>query len=211
MVNDIKKTELDELTKIAMELQSLAQGGLTYTKDIYDKERFERIRELSAEIMRLKTGYSIEQVKTLFCNETGYQTPKMDTRAAIFQDDKILLVKEKDEWSMPGGWLDYNETVASNTVKEVKEEAGLDVIPKKIVALQDRNQHNKPIYAYGICKVFVLCEVIGGSFQTNIETTDSGYFGIDELPKLSDDKCTFEQVKMCFDAYRETNWEVIFD
>ena len=90
----------------AIELQSLAQAGLTYGKDIFDRERYERIREISAEIMAYKTDIPVQKVKDLFCNETGYQTPKLDTRAAIFQNGKILLVKENSgKWSLPGGGL----------------------------------------------------------------------------------------------------------
>ena len=91
----------------AKELQFLAQAGLTYTKDDFDKERFERIRAIAAEMMSLQSSLPLERVKGLFCNETGFQTPKLDTRAAIFADNKILLVKEKNgTWSMPGGWVD---------------------------------------------------------------------------------------------------------
>ena len=112
----------------AKELQFIAQAGLTYTKDPFDKERFERVREIAAEIMSLQGRLPLEQVKDLFCNETGFQTPKLDTRAAIFKDNKILLVKEKNgTWSMPGGWVDVMQTIRSNTVKEVREEAGLYV------------------------------------------------------------------------------------
>lgn len=203
--------DLDALTKLAMELQSIAQNGLTYTKDKYDKERFERVREISAEIMAMKTGLPVEKVKNLFCSEEGYQTPKLDTRAAIFNENGILLVKERGKWSLPGGWVDYNQSISSNTVKEVKEEAGLDVAPVKVIAIQNRNQHNFPKYAYEICKVFVLCDVKGGSFQPNIETSESGYFSLDNLPELDEDKNVFPQIKMCFDAYNSKNWEVPFD
>lgn len=142
----------------AKELQFIAQAGLTYTKDLFDKERFERIREISAEIMSLQSKLPLSEIKDLFCNETGFQTPKLDTRAAIFKDNKILLVEENDgTWSMPGGWVDVMETVKSNTVKEVKEEAGLDVDAVRVIALHDRNLHNQPPYAYNVCKVFVLC------------------------------------------------------
>lgn len=203
--------DLDALTKLAMELQSIAQNGLTYTKDKYDKERFERVREISAEIMAMKTGLPVEKVKNLFCSEEGYQTPKLDTRAAIFNENGILLVKERGKWSLPGGWVDYNQSISSNTVKEVKEEAGLDVAPVKVIAIQNRNRHNFPKYAYEICKVFVLCDVKGGSFQPNIETSESGYFSLDNLPELDEDKNVFSQIKMCFDAYNSKNWEVPFD
>lgn len=96
-------------------------------------ERFERLREIAAEMMEEGTGLPIEKVRDVFCNETGFQTPKMDTRAAIFQGDKILLVKEKNgTWSLPGGWVDVNQSVAENVVKEAKEEAGLDVVPVRM-------------------------------------------------------------------------------
>ena len=196
----------------AKELQFIAQAGLTYTKDPFDKERFERIREIAAEIISLRGGLPLAQVKDLFCNETGFQTPKLDTRAAIFKDDKILLVEENDgTWSLPGGWVDVMETVKSNTVKEVKEEAGLDVEAVRVIALHDRNLHNQPPYAYNVCKVFVLCEVKGGCFHPNIETVGSGYFGLDELPPLSVDKNSYQQIEMCFTARSDKNWQVKFD
>jgi ADP-ribose pyrophosphatase YjhB (NUDIX family) len=195
----------------AMELQAIAQNGLTYTKDIYDKERFERIREISAEIMSRKTGLSLDIVKNVFCGETGYQTPKLDVRAVIFKDGKILLVKEKGLWSLPGGWVDYNESVRSNTIKEVKEETGLDVLPIRIIAIQDRNKHNEPRYAYGICKIFVMCDVISGEFKSNLETSESSYYDLDELPELDNEKSTYKQINMCFEAYQDDNWMVPFD
>lgn len=203
--------EIDELTELAMELQAIAQNGLTYTKDSFDKERFERVREISAALMSLKTGFPIEKVKDLFCIEEGYQTPKLETRAAIFEKSEILLVKEKGKWALPGGWVDYDESVASNTIKEVKEEAGLDVIPIKIIAIQRRNNHNCPKYAYEICKIFVLCTVKGGKFEKNNETIESRYFALDNLPELDEDKTVYSQVKMCFDAYQDKEWNVIFD
>lgn len=196
----------------AVELQSLAQAGLTYGKDIYDKERYERIRDISAEMISHKTDIPVKKVKELFCNETGYQTPKLDTRAAIFDDGKILLVKENSgKWSLPGGWVDVNVSVRENTIKEVKEESGLDVTADKIIAVQDRAKHNLPVYAYGVCKIFVLCSVIGGEFEKNIETTESRYFNEDELPELATEKNTEEQIKMCFEAYESKNWITLFD
>ena len=197
----------------AMELQSLAQAGLTYGRDLYDKERYERIREISAEIMSQMSDIPTETVKTLFCNETGYQTPKIDTRAAIFKDGKILLVHESNgKWSLPGGWCDVNVSVAENTIKEVKEESGLDVVVKSVIAIQDRAKHNLPIYAYGVCKIFMLCSVNGGKFVENIETVGFDYFSEDALPNLAAEKNNEEQIRMCFDAYRAgDNWRTIFD
>lgn len=205
---DDKKPWLDW----AIELQFIAQAGLTYSKDAFDLERFERIREISAEIMSMKSGWDIEKVKDVFCNETGFQTPKLDTRAAIFKDDKILLVKENNgTWSMPGGWVDVNESIKSNTIKEVKEESGYNAVPIKLIAVQDRNKHNPPQYAYGISKVFVHCEIIDGDFTPNIETLERDFFAIGSLPKLAEEKNTKEQIELCYEAHKSENWEVVFD
>lgn len=196
----------------AVELQSLAQAGLFYGKDKFDMERYERIREISAEMISDRSEIPVKKVKDLFCNEIGYQTPKIDTRAAIFKDNKILLVKETNgTWSLPGGWCDVNVSVKENTIKEVKEEAGLDVSADLVIAVQDREKHNLPIYAYKVCKIFVLCSVIGGNFEENIETTDSRYFAIEELPKLATEKNTKEQVIMCFEANNSEHWTTLFD
>lgn len=196
----------------AVELQSLSQAGLFYGKDKFDIERYERIREIAAEMISFKSEIPIDKVKDLFCNEMGYQTPKLDTRAAIFQDGKILLVKENNgTWSLPGGWVDVDVSVKENVIKEVKEEAGLDVTADFVIAVQDREKHNLPVYAYKICKIFVMCSVVGGSFQSNNETVESQYFGMDELPLLAEEKNNVEQIKMCFDAYHAEHWETMFD
>ena len=197
----------------AIELQSIAQAGLTYGKDVYDKERYERIRDISAEMVSHMTDLSFNKVKDLFCNESGYQTPKLDTRAAIFKDGKILLVQENNgKWSLPGGWVDVNVSVGENAVKEVKEEAGLDVVAESIIAVQDRSKHNLPVYAYGVCKVFVLCTSIGGSFVDNSETVGYGYFDEHDLPDLATEKNNKEQIRMCFEAFRDKDgWKTVFD
>lgn len=204
---------MEKWLKWAIEIQSLSQIGLAYTKDVYDRERYERLREISAEMLAKKTELSIEKVKDLFCNETGYQTPKIDTRAVIFRDNKILLVHENNgTWSLPGGWCDVLESVKSNTEKEVREETGLNVKAVKIISIQDRNKHNKPIYAYGVCKIFVLCEVINGKFVENIETTEIRYFSLQDLPhNLAEEKTNKEQIEMCFKAYLNENWQTQFD
>lgn len=196
----------------AMELQSLAQAGLFYGKDIYDKERYQRIRDISAEMLAQTSELPTETVKSLFCNEVGYQTPKLDTRAAIFQDGKILLVEENNgTWALPGGWVDLFESIKSNTEKEVREEAGLDVRATKLIAVQDRDKHNLPRYAYGICKVFLLCELLGGSFQENSETVGYDWFDLDHLPRLAEEKNTREQIALCFQAHRTKQWDTVFD
>lgn len=198
--------------KWAVELQALAQAGLQYGHDKFDFERYEHIRDIAAQMVAHQTDLPLKKVKDLFCNETGYQTPKLDSRAAVFQGDKILLVQESDgRWSLPGGWVDVDLSVGENAVKEVREEAGLEVIPERIIAVQDREKHNQPPYAYKVCKVFVLCRLVGGHFQENIETTESRYFGLDELPPLATEKNTEEQIRMCFEACQAEHWTTLFD
>lgn len=183
-----------------------------YEKDVYDK-RYERIREIFAEIISRMSDMPTEKVSELFCNETGYHATKFDTRAAIFKEGKILRVCENNcKRLLPSGWCDVNVSVGENTVKEVKEEAGLEVIADKIIAIQDRAKHNLPIYAYGVCKMFVQRSLTGGDFQENIETTGYGYFDMDNLPEFSEEKNNGQQIKMCFDScYADDNRKTIFD
>ena len=196
----------------AKELQFLAQCGLAYSQNKFDIERFERIREISSEMISYKSGISKEKVKDLFCSETGFQTPKIDTRAAIFKDGKILLVQENNgKWSLPGGWCDACESVKSNTEKEAREEAGVDVEAERIIAIQDRKRHNLPVYAYDIIKIFVLCRLIGGEFKKNTETLASGFFDEDNLPPLAEEKNNPEQIKMCFEFFKNSSMITLFD
>jgi len=201
----------DQIVEWAKELQSLAQAGLFYGRDVFDRERYQRIRDISAEMMAARTGIPAEKIADLFCGDVGYQTPKIDTRAAIFQRDRILLVCEKGRWSMPGGWCEYNLSPKENTIKETKEEAGLDVIVKSVIAIQDRDRHNLPPYAYGVVKVFYECEIIGGTFMQNSETSESAFFALRELPPLAEEKCTRAQIEMCFRAHGDDHWKTQFD
>lgn len=194
------------------ELQAIAQNGLTFVRDVYDKERYLRLREISAEMMAHVTDTPIEKVRELFCYERGYQTPKIDVRAAMVEDGKILLVQENSgKWSIPGGWCDINLSVKENAVKEAREEAGLDIEVGRVVALQDRSKHNFPPQLSSICKVFVLCKVLGGSFQANSETLASGWFSPDALPEMDNGKTTAEQVALCIEASRAEYWETRID
>lgn len=203
----------DKWLDFAIRIQSIAQAGLLYGKDQYDKERYGELRKIAAEMISEKTDISVEKVYDLFCNETGYQTPKVDTRAAVFMDDKILLVHENNgTWSLPGGWCDVDQSIASNTEKEVKEEAGFTVKAEKLIAVQDWRKHNVTNYAYGVVKAFVMCRYESGNFEENIETTEIAFFGKDELPDhLAVEKCTREQILMCFEAYKNPEMPTLFD
>ncbi len=208
----VEKDKYEPWFSWAQELQALAQCGLAYTKNIFDRGRFERIREISAEILSYQTGIEKEKVEELFCNETGFQTPKLDTRAAIFKDDKVLLVQENDgRWSLPGGWVDMDQSIASNTVKEIYEEAGLKAEPVRLIALHDKRKHCPKKYIHNIITAYVLCKELGGEFLENIETISTGYFSLDELPPIAEEKNSIDQIKMCFDAHRDENWKIVID
>lgn len=211
---DEKTTQNDRILAYAMEIQSIAQCGLAYCKDPYDRERYERLRKLAAEMVSERLSVPTDRIRDVFLCESGYQTPKVDTRAAVFDDGgRILLVHEKNgTWSLPGGWCDVDQSVFSNTEKEVAEETGLSVKAKCLIAVQDWRRYNVTNYLFGVVKTFVLCQPLSGAFAENIETTEVRYFAMDELPeKLAVEKTTRAQIEMCFTAYADPNWQVQCD
>ena len=203
----------DRILDWAMKIQSIAQTGLAYCRDEFDRERYTELRELSAEMLAERTELPVGRVRELFCGESGYQTPKLDTRAAIVEDGRILLVRERDgRWALPGGWCDVDRSVAENTVKEALEETGLTVEAERLIAVQDWRRHNACNYIYGIIKIFVLCRAIGGEFAQNIETTETAYFSAEELlEQLAVEKTSREQALMCLDAATGRLPGVLFD
>lgn len=198
----------------ARELHALAQTGLYYTQDIYDRERYERIKEMSDEMMAVLMSTTPEAISVLRSEDSGYQTPKVDTRGAVWNNEnKILLVQENDGfWSLPGGWMDVTETVSSNVLKEIKEEAGCNAKIIELVAIQDRNTHNPGNNPYTIIKIFVNCIFESLNFEKNSETIDAQFFDINDLPPLYEAKTTKEQILLCARAYQSKNkWQVTFD
>lgn len=197
----------------ASKLQSIAQAGLTFSSGQYDLDRYEQIRTLSVEIMQEYTGISHEKVRDLFAGETGYQTPKVDIRAAVIKDNKILMIREKADgaWALPGGWADVNSSVSESAVRECLEEAGAVVVPKRIIAVQHANKHNNSMFPYSIYKIFVECDLVEANFRENTETLESGFFEPGNLPALSVSRNTGEQIKMCFEAKKHKLFEPVFD
>jgi len=186
---------------IATRLQGIAQAGLEYCHNDFDRDRYKQILAIGAEIMESYSELSKEEILIIFNAQTGYPTPKVDVRAVVFNEGKILLVREKldGKWSLPGGWADQHLTVSENVEKESKEEAGVEVKSQKILAILDRNTHNYPPIPFGCYKIFVLCELLGGKFQKNTETSDSGFFSQDALPELSTGRVTPEQIRLCYE------------
>ncbi|MCD7917721.1 MAG: NUDIX hydrolase N-terminal domain-containing protein [Clostridiales bacterium] len=201
------------LLELAHELQAIASAGLLYSRDRFDLERFQRVRDIAAELVSSETGLPFAQIQTLFSENDGYQTPKTSTRAVIFNSrGEVLLVRDYDgQWTLPGGWCDFDQTIASNVVKEAREEAGLTVEPWRLVCVHDHRSRNNAQSFFHCLQYFVLCNVLGGSFQPNSETTESGYFPLDALPKLNLHKTTPEQLRLCWEARNATHWETQFD
>jgi ADP-ribose pyrophosphatase YjhB (NUDIX family) len=199
--------------KWASELQSIAQAGLTFGKTQYDIDRYQKIRDLSVEILDEYTDIGYEKIRDLFAGETGYQTPKVDIRAAVFKEEKILMVNEKidGKWSLPGGWADVNTSVSESAVKECIEEAGAIVKPKRIIAVHLANRQNNFVYPFTIYKIIVECELIEYCFKENTETLDSNFFSLNDLPELSLERNSFKQIQMCFEAKKSIVFETDFD
>lgn len=197
----------------AKQLQSIAQAGLTYSKDVYDMERFEQIREISIEMMSTYTEMDTPFIRELFANETGYATPKVDIRAVVFKDNRILLVKENTDgrWALPGGWADIGLTPREVAVKEVKEESGFEVKPVKLLGVLDKKCHPHPPSPYHVYKLFIQCEIIGGKPTEGIETSAIDFFPEDELPALSIARNTRSQIEMAFRSLKNPEEPVQWD
>jgi ADP-ribose pyrophosphatase YjhB (NUDIX family) len=197
----------------AKKLHSIAQAGLTYCDNGYDLDRYRQIQDLSVDILNRYTGIDHGRIRDLFLNDTGYVTPKIDVRAAVFREGDILLIREKvdDMWSLPGGWADIDKSLRQNLIKEAKEEAGVDIEPRRIIAVLDRRNHNEPPLPFGIYKFFVECDYIAGEFKANVETYESGWFTLDNLPPLSIGRNTKDQIEMCFSVRKKKTHETLFD
>lgn len=194
-------------------LQAIAQTGLTYSENKYDLDRYEDLKQISYAMMADLTNKPVQQIADIFCQERGYATPKVDIRGIIFKDNQLLMVKETidNRWSLPGGWADIGLTPAEVAVKEVWEEAGLDVKAVKLLAVLDKKRHAHPPDIHYIYKIFILCEIIGGELKPGMETSDVGYFAPPNLPELSVDRITKEQIDLLFEFHNNPDKEPVFD
>jgi len=198
---------------LAKKLQSIAQAGLTYTENPYDRSRYEQLQLLTGEILHHFTGTSMDAITDLIKSEKGYLTPKVDVRGVIFREDTILLVRERIDgcWSVPGGWADVGLTPFEVAEKEVWEESGLKVDAIRLLALLDKKCHNHPPDLYHVYKAFILCREKGGSLNGGLETSDVGFFPPDALPPLSKNRITREQIEMLFDYKNNPDKTVLCD
>ncbi len=198
----------------ARQLQALAQNGMHHTESPFDRERYEAIRDMAADMMSVPSGAPREMIRALFDAEVGYATPKVDVRGVVFREDRILLVKERRDglWTLPGGWADVGETPSQAAVREVYEEAGFQCRAVKLLAVYDRSRHgHAPPRPYHIYKLFFLCELIGGTATTSIETDGAEFFGEGAIPPLSLPRTTPSQVARFFEHHRHPDWPADFD
>jgi ADP-ribose pyrophosphatase YjhB (NUDIX family) len=197
----------------AQKIQSIAQIGLAYTKNPYDIERYEQLREISFEMMESLSTTRVEVIRDLFEHEKGYQTPKIDVRGVVFRNDTILMVREKIDqcWSLPGGWGDIGYTANEIAVKEVREESGLEVEPMRLLAVLDKKCHAHPASPWYTYKLFILCRETGGFLQAGMETLDADFFPLENLPPLSTDRITYEQISLMFDFKHNPEKMVVCD
>ena len=199
----------------AKELQAIAQIGIAYPSGShFDRERYERVREIAAEMMSSGGGVDRGALLRLFERESGYATPKVDVRGVIFREDKLLLVREVADggWTLPGGWADVNESPRESVAREVREESGFETTPVKLLAVYDRSKHgHTPAFPYHVYKLFILCELTGGEARTSPETSGVDFYGEDDLPELSRSRVTAAQIRRLFEHHRHPEWPTDLD
>lgn len=180
-MNPPSQTASPDWIALSRELKSIAEAGLRYSESPYDRERYERLHELSSLPM------TVAAPDFKWPQEFGYATPKVDVRAAVIdENDHMLLVQEAStgEWTLPGGWADLNVSPAENAVKEVREESGMDVEVVKLIACWDKDKQGHPRQPEHVYKLVFLCRIIGGKLATSHETTGADFFAADDLPTL---------------------------
>ena len=194
-------------------LQSIAYAGLTYSPDPYDQDRFQQLLQISKDILADHSNLSAGRLESLYANESGYLTPKVDVRSLVFRDDSLLFVRESidGKWALPGGWADVGLTAAEVAAKEVEEEAGLKVNVMRLIAVLDKKCHPHPEDIYHVYKMFFLCEEFGAVNKSDLETSEVAFFRFDALPDLSLGRNTPSQIRMLWEHIRSGNGQAIFD
>lgn len=197
----------------AKKLQAIAQNGLTYSKNPFDVERYQSLSTIAAEIMATYSNMEPSYVLNLFAHQVGYATPKVDVRGAVFRDDTLLFVREREDgcWTLPGGWADVGDSPREVAVREVYEESGYYTRAVKLLAIYDRDRHGHPPLLHYVYKIFFQCELVGGSPSSSIETDEVAFFGEDEIPELSLTRIMPAQVTRLFEHYRHPDWATDFD
>jgi ADP-ribose pyrophosphatase YjhB (NUDIX family) len=198
---------MPSLLHLARRLQALSQIGLQFSENPFDRERYEELSTIAAQLLAGDSADIAAQLLAGWQTEAGYATPKIDVRGAVFKDDQILLVRERSDgkWTLPGGWADVNEQPRQSVEKEIVQESGYLARAAKLAALYDRDQHNPPRYLFHIWKVFFICDLIGGEARTSIETDAVDFFVLSALPPLSLGRTTAAQIQRMHEHHLDRN------
>jgi ADP-ribose pyrophosphatase YjhB (NUDIX family) len=204
-------TDLNWLNWVS-EIQAIAQNGITFSSNEFDKERYTRLLEIAAEIASKYSKNSFEEIMHLFLSEKGYMTPKVDVRSYILKENQLLLVKERADglWTLPGGFADINESPSEAVIRETKEETGFDVSVTRLLALWDKQKHDHPPQWPHVYKFFFSCEIISGEALENLEVSEIKFFNLNELPLLSTHRVTNNQIHRLYDALFSSD-KTLFD
>jgi ADP-ribose pyrophosphatase YjhB (NUDIX family) len=197
----------------AQRIQSIAQAGLTYARDPYDRERYEELRALAVEIAAEGTGEPEGAVRLAFASGAGYPTPKVDVRAVVFRGSELLLVREARtaRWTLPGGWADVGDTPGAAAERETLEESGYRVRAEKVLALLDKTRHEHPPSLDYTYKILIGCRLEGGEPRTSHEVDGVGFYAEDALPDLDLGRTTPGQVALAFSHHRDPGLPTDFD
>lgn len=198
---------MKDLLALSRELKSIAEAGLRYTEAVYDRERYERLHGIASELLASEARGFRWPV------EFGYATPKVDVRAAVIEEGRILLVREASvgKWALPGGWADLNTSPAENAVKEVREETGLEVEALKLIACWDKDRQGHPRQPEHVYKLVFLCRRTGGELATSHETDAVAFFPPDALPELCPFRNAPHYVELAFRHAAEPGLATEFD
>ena len=200
--------------RIARELRAIAQTGLAFTADRFDRQRYDRVRELAASMLARGSGENYEVIIDILRRDSGYATPKVDVRGAAFVDGRVLLVREISDgkWTLPGGWADVNQSAAECVVREIAEESGFEARTLKLAAVRDyQKSGHPPRNVDSIYKMFFICEITGGSARASDETSEVAFFPREALPPLSLGRTTAAQVERMFQHAEEPSLPTDFD
>lgn len=198
----------------ARKIGSIAQIGLEYTDNPYDRERYEELRGLAAEMMAVASDIPVRAWRALFRKESGYATPKIDVRGAVFRGSDVLLAREKDDgcWSLPGGWADVNDPPSVAVVRELSEETGYEVRCVKLAAVLDRDLHcTDTRFPFHIYKLMFLCEIIGETAELGHDISAAQFFPMNRLPALSLTRTVPDQVALMHTHHLNPGLPTAFD
>ena len=204
----------NELLNIAIRLNAIADTGLLYCADEYEKERYIEIKELSIQLLSTISGHPVESLKEFFPLVKDYPTAKVDIRGIVLSaDKKILLVKESldGKWSLPGGWADIGHSPKEVIIKEFKEETGLVIIPKNLLAVFDKKMHAHPAQSFYVYKMIFFCQLLTTDIKKGFDILDVQYFEINNLPPLSEDRILNSQIELLYKKILSSDFETYVD